>query len=441
MQPNRTAAPPYNPVQGFRIWSPEPQDLPNGMKLFWFDGADQDLVRIEWIFDNQYREGIHSLLYSSLSSMLLEGTYNRTNAEIVDTIDFYGAYLVPEFNFDTTSLSLFCLNKHLDVLLPLVREILTEASFPERELQTFIRNSKQKLEITLQKNDIVAKRDFYHRLYGNTRYGQLSSPEQYDLLDGDQLRALYRLQIHPANCTVIVSGKVRPSTLDLIHKEFAGEWDHELANPVSADVQETYKLSSIDASLDFPSGPAGLYLTEKGESLQSALRLGCRSIQRDHPDFPALQLLNTILGGYFGSRLMRNIREEKGYTYGIGSGILSAKHTGFWTIATEVGVDVTRRTLQEIEKEIQILRTEKVDENELALVRNYMMGSLLGSLENVFSHADKFKSVYFSGLGLEYYDRYQKTIAEITSDRLLELANTYLDFGQLTQVVVGKLED
>src|SRR5690606_31204651 len=103
------------------------------------------------------------------------------------------------------------------------------------------------------------------------------------------------------------------------------------------------------------------------------------SIQRSHPDFPGLQVVNTLLGGYFGSRLMANIREDKGYTYGVSSGLASLKHSAFFTIASEVGVQVTAATLVEIEKEMRRLREEPVPETELATVRNYMMGTMLGS--------------------------------------------------------------
>ena len=161
-------------------------------------------------------------------------------------------------------------------------------------------------------------------------------------------------------------------------------------------------------------------------------------MNRTSPEFPALQVLNTVLGGYFGSRLMANIREDKGYTYGIGSGMVSLKNSGALFIATEVGADVCRAAINEIEKEVNILRTDIIPEEELALVRNYMLGSLLGSLENVFSHADKFKSLYFAGLDYDYYDRYIKTVKSVSGDELKQLAINYLDFDKFYKVVVGK---
>src|SRR6201999_3753609 len=154
--------------------------------------------------------------------------------------------------------------------------------------------------------------------------------------------------------------------------------------------------------------------------------MGLPTINRTHPDFSAMQILNTVLGGYFGSRLMANIREDKGYTYGIGSGISSLKHGAALFIATEVGADVCKAAINEIEKEINLLKTELIPEEELSLVRNYMLGSLLGSLENVFSHADKFKNIYFAGLDYDYYDRYTNTVKTITAPELKKLAEKYL---------------
>ena len=184
-------------------------------------------------------------------------------------------------------------------------------------------------------------------------------------------------------------------------------------------------------------GGEDIYI-EKTEALQSAIRMGKLSINRTHTDFPALQVLNCVLGGYFGSRLMANIREDKGYTYGIGSGIASLKQAGYFFLATEVGADVCANALTEIENEVNLLRTDLIQEEELALVRNYMLGSLLGSLENAFSHADKFKNIYFAGLDYNYYDNYIHTVKNISAEQLKAIANQYLNWDAITKVVVGK---
>jgi predicted Zn-dependent peptidase len=229
----------------------------------------------------------------------------------------------------------------------------------------------------------------------------------------------------PSNCTLIIAGKIENETLNLLTDTFDKEW-------ANTDQAVDTTQPAIEPSDDH------FYFIEKPEALQSAIRMGMPFINRTHPDFPAVQVLNTVLGGYFGSRLMNNIREDKGYTYGIGSGMASFKQGGALFIATEVGADVCKAAVTEIEKEITLLKTDLVPDEELSLVRNYMLGSLLGSLENVFSHADKFKNLYFSGLSYEYYDRYAVIVKSITADDLLKLANQYLDFNKFYKVIVGK---
>lgn len=425
--PDRQIPPAFYPVRPFTLIAPEKRHYDNGLKVFVFDGGEQDLVRVEWVFENLYNKTTDdALIHSCLAPMLLEGTWQWSNAEIADQIDFHGAYLVPEFNSDYSSLTLFTLNKHLPRLLPLVRSLFSDASFPEKEWQTYLRNRKQRLEITLRKNDVLARREFNRRIFGPNRYGKATELSDLDHLHRELPLNLYQQQFTPSNCNLFIAGKVTPSTLSQIEKLFVEDWadkkdKKEEFSPLLAEISGQTIVQNIP------------------DALQSAIRMGYRTIQRSHSDFPGLQFVNTVLGGYFGSRLMANIREDKGYTYGIGSGIADMKYTSYFTLATEVGVEVTQNTLKEIEKEIKLLKEEAVPAEEMELVRNYMMGSLLGSLENIFSHADKFKQAYFSGIDPDYFDYYQQVILHIDAGTVQQLANTYLDYDRMEKIVVGKL--
>jgi predicted Zn-dependent peptidase len=356
--------------------------------------------------------------------MLNDGTKSLTGAQIADAIDYYGAFLQVDYGFDHSQVTLYCLNKHLKHTLPVIKDILTQSIFPQKELNTFIRNQQQKLQVSLQKNDFLARRAFNKALFGGTMYGISPEVEDYAKIQRDDLLEHFKLMYQPNNCTMIAAGKID----DDILKEITLHFDKDWANNSIADITQP----------DFIESEQLFNYIEKPDALQSAIRLGTKLINRTHPDFPALQVVNTILGGYFGSRLMANIREDKGYTYGIGSGMSSMKYSGAIFIATEVGADVTRLAMTEIEKEIRILQTELVSDEELSLVKNYMLGSLLGSLENVFSHADKFKNVYLSGLDFEYYDRYTEVIRNITAKDVLTLADQYLNFDQFYKLIVGK---
>ncbi len=425
---NRTIAPTHFATTRFDLIKPQPLIFPNGLEVFVFDGGEQELVRVEWIAGNVFETEDRALLNMSVCDMLLEGTSMHNSAQLAEHVDFHGAYLVPSFGHDQSSLTLFSLNKHLPSLLPLVQEILTTSVFPESELATYVRNNIQKLQVSLKKNSFVARRQFNRAIFGETRYGYTPNIVDYERIVREDLLKLFRRKYRPQNSILIISGKVTDEIILLLEGLFGGKW---------ADEGEAI---SHDASLTVAPVPKqDPIVITRPDALQSAIRLGNPTIQRSHRDFPGLQVVNTLLGGYFGSRLMANVREDKGYTYSIGSGLVSLKHAAFFTIASEVGVDVTGSTLAEIQKEIQRLRDEPVPEAELALVRNYMMGAMLGSLENVFSHADKFKNVYFSGLSLDYYDYYTDVVNSITKEEVQRLANDYLDYDKMVKVIVGKL--
>ena len=421
----RDIAPEFKAIDNINLLHPEHIALENGCNIYCFNSGDAELVRIEWVFGNLRFDAAKPLLNVAVNTMMGNGTTTRTAAQIADSIDFYGAFFQAEYGFDNSEVTLFSLNKHLPQTLPIVKDILTNANFQEKELETYIRNQQQKLQVSLQKNDIVARRNFNKALYGDTIYGFSGVAEDFKTLHREDMLSHYAAMYQPSNCTILVAGKIEPETLSLIKEVFGPQWagSSEKADTAQPVIQHSTEHFSF---------------TEKPDALQSAIRMGMPLINRTHPDFQPMQVLNTVFGGYFGSRLMTNIREDKGYTYGIGSGMSSLKHAGALFIATEVGADVCKAAITEIEKEINILKADLIPEEELSLVKNYMLGSLLGSLENVFSHADKFKSIYFAGLGYEYYDRYAEVIKTITSDDLLALAKKYLNFDEFYKVVVGK---
>lgn len=422
---NRKNAPAFNGVDNIVLIKPEHQKLANGCNVYTFNSGGQDLVRIEWIFNNLRFDPNKPLLNVATNTMLTDGTDKMNAAQIANTIDFYGAFLQVDYSYDVSNVTLYTLTKHLAATLPVVKDIITNSIFPERELETFVRNQQQKLQVSLQKNDFIARRVFNKALNGDTIYGLAAEPEDFKSLAREDLLAHFKQMYQPANCTMIIAGKTDEQAHRLLIETFEAGWDNQSH---AADISQP--------SLN-PSAERFFYI-EKKEALQSAIRIGAPFVNRTHPDFPAVQVLNTVLGGYFGSRLMANIREDKGYTYGIGSGMSSFRQAGAFFIASEVGADVCRAAVGEIEKEINQLKEELIPIEELSLVRNYMLGSLLGSLENVFSHADKFKNLYLAGLDYDYYERYTETVKNITPPELKELAKQYWDFDSFYKVIVGK---
>lgn len=423
---DRTLAPAFGQVENIELLKAKPIVLGNGLKVFSISGGEQDLVRIEFIFENIAYDPSKPLQSYATNSMLNDGTSELSSSDIADKIDYYGAFLQTDFSNDQSSVTLYSLNKHLAATLPIVKAVISDSIFPQVELDTFIRNQKQKLSVNLEKNDFLSRKIFNSVLFGNTLYGYDTRAEDYDRLSREQLQQYFNLAYQPENCTVVISGKVTDNALNLIDQLFGSIWaDGKSVNP---------------NNFNFYIGNGQEHYIAKPDALQSAIRLGKVSINRSHSDFAGFQVLNTLLGGYFGSRLMANIREDKGYTYGIGSALVSMKNAGYFFIASEVGADVCNSALDEIHKEIEILKTQEVGEPELNLVRNYMLGSMLGGLENAMSHADKFKNIYFSGLDYDYYQSYINTVRTITAQDIQNLANKYLDWNEMERVIVGKKE-
>lgn len=421
---NRTIAPEFKQVNDINFLSPKEQQLSNGIKVFTIDAGKQELVRIEFIFQNVNWDSSKPLQAVTVNSLINNGTKTLSAKEIAAQVDYYGAFLQTDYAADYITITLYSLSKHLSAVLPILRSIFNESIFPQQELDIFIQNQKQRLQVNLQKNDFLARKTFANAIFGVTAYGSDISLTDYDAVQRQDLLAYYQAAFKPENCTIIAAGKFGDTEFKLLDQFFGGEWENN--------------QPSVINQFSFPEVNGSEIYIEKTDAVQSAIRMGNLSINRSHPDFASLQILNCVLGGYFGSRLMANIREDKGFTYGIGSGIASLKDAGYFFIATEVGTDVCNSALSEIEKEITLLKTEVIGAEELNLVRNYMLGSMLGSLENAFSHADKFKNIYFSGLDYSYYHAYIQTVKEITAEELLRIANVYLNWEGMTRVVVGK---
>ena len=175
----------------------------------------------------------------------------------------------------------------------------------------------------------------------------------------------------------------------------------------------------------------------KANSLQSAIHVGKVLVTKDHPDYLPMRFVCDLLGGYFGSRLMRNIREDKGYTYGIHAGIIPLKHASYFLIATEVMQAFVEQTCQEIYQEIKILQTQEVSQAELQKLRNYLIGNFLATVNDPFAIMERFKEAYLYGLDQGFYKRFYDTVYHISPKKIKKLANQYLSLDSLTEVSVG----
>lgn len=420
---DRTKAPAAFPLDKINLIQATSVVLNNGLKVFCIDGAIEEVVKLELVFKTGTRAEQKKLVASATNYLLNAGTSGMSSSEIMEKLDFYGAFYQNENQLDRATISLYTLKKYFKETLAVFAEIIQDPVFPEDELAIYKENAKQRFLINITKNDYRARREFHHALYNNHPYGRLIEAEDYDAITREDILSFYHEHYSLDNATIILSGNFGEPELTMLGKAFSNYQKKEQAK--------------IDFLVPSNSAPNKIF-NERGDALQSAIRIGKQVMHKTHPDFIEFSVLTTVLGGYFGSRLMANIREDKGYTYGIGAGMYPLLDSAFFYIATEVGADVTNAAIDEIYKEIERLCVEPVPHEELILVKNYLKGAFIGSIENIFSHADKFKSVYLYNLGYEYYDRYFKLVDEVSSERLLHLAQEYFTPNSLTEVVIGK---
>ncbi len=423
---NRKQAPDFKTIDKIDIQHAVLSTLDNGIKVYTIDSGSQELTKIEFLFKAGMYYQKQPLLASATNNLLETGTKNYTANQLSDEIDFFGSFFECSVEQDFASLALFSLNKYLDKSLHYVEDIIKNPTFPKDEFDIYLSNKKQKHLVNSQKVNVLARRRFTELIFGEVHpYGRDVKTEDFDKLTVDSVKEFYKSHYHSSNCTIIASGKLPENLVDVLNNFFGKE--------IWGDIQP---IESPSVKMETTSQQK--HFIERTDAIQSAVRVGRPLFNKTHPDYFKFQVLNTILGGYFGSRLMANIREDKGYTYGIGSGLASLVHAGYFFISTEVGADVTGKTLTEIYKEIKIIREELVDKEELETVRNYVLGQFLRSVDGPYALADKFKAVWEFGLDYDYFEKYFAAVKTITPQEIKALANTYLQEKDLIELVVGK---
>lgn len=422
---DRKQAPRLKEIEKIIIPRAEKYSLDNGIPVYVVNGGFQNVVKVDLIFRNLPYDPAKPLLSSATNRMMAEGTAKHSALELAEQMDYYGAFYGTEESPDYCSLNLHSLTKHLDKTLPTLREIITGAIFPDSDLATFILNNNQRIIVENEKVNSIARKMFSEILFGGKHpYGHTSTIDEYSALNRNDLSDYHRRQYVSEHCTIIISGIVNDDTLKVLNKHL-GDKGWSRSNGQQAGI------------LPVDTKPERRYHIEKEGAIQSAIRIGKKMFTRSHPDYPGMAVLNTIFGGYFGSRLMSNIREDKGYTYGIGSAVASMKDHGYFFISTEVGSNVAELALKEIYHEMNSLRETLVDMEELDTVRNYMLGSFIKNLETAFHIADRFKSIHMSGLDYDYYERYLAKLRSIQPDEVRDLAIKYFDPETMTELVVG----
>ncbi|GAA0891623.1 pitrilysin family protein [Fulvivirga kasyanovii] len=419
---NRSVAPAHTSSYQIKFPKVKRHTLDSGIPLYILDEGVQPIIKLEIMFPvgGTYYEAKTATSLLALK-MLKEGTESFTSSQLSNHLAQYGAFLELNPSFDVSSVSLYCLTKHLGILLPYLAEMIYSPVFPEHELNRIRQIEIQQLKLQNERTNIVASKRFRNLLFGNNHpYGKIISEADLIQQQQDDLRRFHK--DHLSTFEIVASGEVSAESIDIINNVF----NRTVAHPA------THTSNYTDVAANSSS-----IKEDKAGALQSSIRVGRMTINKTHPDYIPLLITSHVLGGYFGSRLMKNIREDKGFTYGIYSSVVALKHDSYIVIGTDVKKEFVDDTISEIDKELNTLCSFPVAPHELDTVKNHMIGHFQSRLSSAFSLAEKFKNIHIHGLDYSYYDQYLSTVQNITSQDILEMANKYLHPNSQKSVIIG----
>ncbi len=398
--------------------------LSNGIPVFIIDSGTEEVTRIEFIFRaGIIREDI-PLLASTANAMLTEGSESYTAPEINRLLDFYGIFLNSNVERDTAGLVAFFLNRHISKVFGLIREILFRPVFPGKELDLLMRKRHRWFLVNREKVQNLAMDNFFESVFGiHHPYGRQVREKDFQNMTPAVLKDFHTRFYKPEEAAVILSGKIPHKAVSLLEDYFGTLHSGKVYSEESVNILKGSTVRKVHI--------------EKRGSVQTAVRIGSQTINKRHVDYPGLKVLNTILGGYFGSRLMKNLREDKGLTYGIHSSVSSLDLSGYKLISADVDKSRYTKAVTEIYGEIRKLQQLPPGKKEMEVVRNYMAGELLRLFDGPFAMAETFKAVWEFGLDSSYFSRLSETIKSITPEEIMELAGKYYNIDDLYEVTAG----
>ncbi len=417
---DRTVAPPFVAPGKFRLPEPDIIKLSNGSNLYALAVGDQPVIKLEFVFKAGIRfESMPGISFCA-AKMLTEGTQNFDSRAIAEALDQYGAFVEVQPGFDHIVLSIHVTTANFHKIEKVLSEFLFHPVFPPGELELLKQIQIQQIKVSEQKNSYLASRLFRAKLYPNFPYGHVIDEACISQINVDMLHSFFNENMK-GKFDIFLTGQfdvhLKSRLIDLVDNML--EPTHNF--PQMNVLDDTFFQEHI----------------EKEESLQSAIYMGKRCLNRKDKLYPQLLLLNEIFGGYFSSRLMQNIREDKGFCYSIHSHLASLHDDAYFVIGTDVKKETTDQTLEEIAREIERIKSELVGQQELMQAKNHLKGSILNTLTTPFALTEKLKNIYLYDLGLDFYDQVFDGIDGADSEDLLALANEELFSQPLSSVVVG----
>lgn len=425
---DRSVAPVIRPIETIRFAPLKSLLLPGKVPLYYLDQGDQEVARIDLMLSAGKWNQNKTLVSTFTNLMLKEGAGKKTGKEIAEQLDYYGSWLQLADGFHYSYLTVYTLNRFFKETLDILLSMFREPAFGDESFETLRNRCKQQHLINEEKVQYLANKTFVRTLFGAGHpYGTTAEASDYDCVTTDDLKQFHHSYYRFDNLKVVLSGKISDEMI-----AYCESVCPKLSQPGGAGAE-------VERVRNQENHAERRVFVEKEGVMQNALRLGLSVVNRNHPDFPGLRVLNTLLGGYFGSRLMSNIREEKGYTYGISSGITTLKHAAYLSVATQTACEHTEPLIKEVYREIERLQTETVPDQELEMVRNYMLGDFARSLDGVFSLVDAYISLLATEMEPEFLLRQVEAVKNCRPEEIKRLAQRYLTKDQFIEAVAGKM--
>lgn len=352
------------------------------------------------------------------------GTKSMTSVEIAEELQRLGGSLHAGAGLDYLSLSGATLAGEFPAYLKLVGDVLMNATFPKDEVDVARVREAQSISIRRSQPASIAHEKLARALYGKHPYGRgLPDPQAILKVSRSSIKRFERERARPKGSTLVIVGDIRPAAVTAQIEDSLGKWrgrppKSSIGRPRIADSGKTI-------------------LVDRPGAVQTNIRIGGRAIPRKDPAVFKLALANTIFGGYFSSRLVENIREDKGYTYSPRSGVEHHRRASTFTVSADVASEVTAAALVEIRYELSKMVATRPSDDELVSARTYLAGLTALSIQTQGGLADYLSSLAAAGLGLDYLRNYQRNLAAVTADDVMDAASIFLAPQRLTTVLVG----
>ncbi|MBR3702412.1 MAG: insulinase family protein [Alistipes sp.] len=394
----------------------------NGTPIYVINCPEYEVVRLSFVFHAGSVTQHAPFVASATANMLAEGTEKYSAQQIAERLDYYGSYFDINIDRDYSYITFCSLSKFFPQTAEVINQVILHPTFPSQEVEIYRTKRKQQLAIERRKVETIARENFAKAMFGEKHpYGISYTEERYDTLTSEQIKEHYARRYTAQNCIVVCSGNITDEVLEIINGITS-----EIAHGTECGVE------------DFPAfDTTSERAIQHDGAVQSSIRIGRLLFPRTHPDFIPMQVLSTVLGGYFGSRLMQNLRERNGFTYGVFSAMVNFQQAGYLAIATQVGKEVTERALEEIAAEIELLRTQLIPHEELELVKNIMAGEMMRILDGPFGIADVTTENILCGFDNSHIQQNLERIRQTTPEELLTLAQRYLRTEDIVTVVAG----